>query len=161
MPDEFETKVPAPPSQPSAGFGLFGSKPKPEAGPPQEIVELTEKVNNLAARIRISEERYVELRKKLTLIEQNMLVHSKKANVDIKTLNSEIIEIKQMITDVEDKMITLVKELRLTAKKEDVGIMKRYVELWDPTRFVTRETVENIVREIVGGNDKAEKEPEE
>ena len=79
-----------------------------------------------------------------------MLVHSKKANTDIKAIDSEMTEIKHSITEIEDRIITIIKELKLTAKKEDVGVMKRYVELWDPMRFVTRETVEKIVKEILG-----------
>lgn len=162
MPDEFSTQAPEAPPQPKQGFGLFG-KPKPEAGPSKEVQDLTDKINSLAARLRISEERYVELRKKLTLIEQNVLVHSRKTSTDVKTINSEITELKHMINDIEDKIILVVKELKLTAKKEDVGVMKRYVELWDPTKFVTRETVEKIVKEIIKGKgmDESEEEGEE
>lgn len=158
MSAEFESQAPAAPaSQPKSGFGLFG-KPKEEAAPSPQVSELTEKINNLASRLRISEERYGELSKKLVLIEQNMLVHNRKASADIKGINSEITEIKHMITDVEDKIITILKEFKLTAKKEDVGVMKRYVELWDPTQFVTRDTVEKLIREILG---KPEEETEE
>lgn len=157
MPEEFEPT--AAPEQKS-GFGLFG-KPKEPASPSPAVSELTDKINNLAARLRISEERYGELRKKLTLIEQNMLVHSKKANTDIKAIDSEMTEIKHSITEVEDRIITIIKELRLTAKKEDVGVMKRYVELWDPTQFVTRDTVEKIIKEILGKPENSEEETEE
>ena len=52
-----------PAAPPKAKSGLFGkSKPVPELGP--SAGEMTEKLNSLAARVRISEERYGELRKK-------------------------------------------------------------------------------------------------
>ena len=157
MQEEFE---PTGAPEPKSGFGLFG-KPKEPAAPSPAVSELTDKINNLASRLRISEERYGELRKKLTLIEQNMLVHSKKASTDIKAIDSEMTEIKHSITEVEDRILTIIKELRLTAKKEDVGVMKRYVELWDPTKFVTVDTVEKIVKEILGKPEDSEEEPEE
>ena len=158
MQEEFEPRASAAPMpQQKAGLSFFG-KPKEEAAPSPQVTELTEKINNLAARLRISEERHGELGKKLTLIEQNMLVHNRKATTDIKSINSEITEIKHMITDVEDKMLLIIKEIKLTAKKEDVNVMKRYVEIWDPTKFVTIDTVERIVKEILG---KPEEEEEE
>lgn len=157
MPEEFE---PTGAPEQKSGFGLFG-KPKEPAAASPAVSELTDKINNLAARLRISEERYGELRKKLTLIEQNMLVHGKKSNTDIKAIDSEITEIKHSITEVEDRILTIIKELRLTAKKEDVGVMKRYVELWDPTKFVTVDTVEKIVKELLGKPENGDENSEE
>jgi len=56
---------------------------------------------------------------------------------------------------IEDRILMIVKELKLTARKEDIAVMKKYVELWNPMRFATKEQVENIVKEALG----KEKEP--
>lgn len=99
----------------------------------------------MAARIRVSEERYSELRKKMLFVEQNMLSNHKRAMEEIKGLHDDITGMKRAIQAIEDRIITIVKELRLTARKEDIDVVKRYVELWDPTRFVTREHVEKLI----------------
>jgi len=135
--------IPAPPEK----RGLFGSKPAP--GP--EVAGLTEQLNGLAARIRVSEERMNELRKKLLFIEQNMLANHKKAIGDIKASNEEIDELRHKFTEMEDRVITIIKELRLTARKGDVDVLKRYIELWDPVKFITAEHAEKIAREILTG----------
>ena len=57
--------------------GFFGGA-KPAPGPSPEVTGLSEQINGLAARIRVSEERFNELRKKLLFIEQNMLTNHKK-----------------------------------------------------------------------------------
>jgi hypothetical protein len=134
--------------QAPAKKGFFGS-PKAAPGPSAEVSGLSEQINGLAARIRVSEERMNELRKKLLFIEQNMLTNHKKVVSDLKLSNAEIDELRHKQTEVEDRIITIIKELRLTARKTDIDVMKRYIELWDPVKFVTADYAEKIMREML------------
>ena len=136
--------APAPPQK----KGIFGGS-KPAPGPSPEVMGLTEQINGLAARIRVSEERFNELRKKMLFIEQNMPSNHKKAITELKASNEEIDELRHKLVDVEDRIITVIKELRLTARKSDMDVMKRYIELWDPVKFVTADFAEKIAREVV------------
>jgi len=111
---------------------------------------MTEQLNLMAARVRIQEERYSELRKKMLVVEQNMLSNHKKAMNEIKVLQSDVTEVRRTMQAVEDKIITIIKELRLTARKEDVDIMKRYLDLWDPIKFITSQQVDKIIDEKLG-----------
>ena len=104
-------------------------------------------MSGLAARLRISEQRYSELRKKMLVVEQNMLSNHKRAMSEIKNIHEELNEMKRTMQAVEDKIITVIKELRLTARKEDINVMKRYVELWNPVEFVRRDQIDKIVDE--------------
>ena len=112
-----------------------------------EMGGMIEQVNAMTARVRVSEERYSELRKKLLVVEQNMLSNHKKAMGEIKTLQSDISDLKRAIATIEDRIITIIKEIRLTARKEDIDVLKRYVELWDPTKFVTVDQIDKILEE--------------
>ena len=145
-----------PPAEPKKG--LFGGKAPAPVSPGPSMVE--EDMNKLAARLKISEERYNELRRKIMLIEQNMINNHKKSLNEIKVLNSEITDLNSKITEIQDRILLIIKELKLTAKKEDVDVMKKYVELWNPMRFVTKDQVEKIVQEILSGNEETEKESE-
>ncbi len=136
--------VPAPPPK----KGIFGGA-KPAPMPAPEITGIIEQINGLAARIRVSEERFNELRKKVLFIEQNMLANHRKALGEIKESNSEIDELRHKVAEIEDRVITVVKELRLTARKSDIDVMKRYIELWDPVKFVTADYAEKIARDVV------------
>lgn len=106
-----------------------------------------EQMNALTGRLRMNEERYGELRKKLLLVEQNMLSHHKKAMSEVRSLQSDLTELKRTLISVEDKIITIIKELQLTARKEDVGVLKRYMEYWDPVKFVTVDQMEKMIDE--------------
>jgi len=119
------------------------AKGKPE----MQMNESIDKINLLSARIRVGEERNSEIRKKLLFIEQNMMTNHKKAMAEIKSLKDEMNELKRTIKNIEDKIITIIKELRLTSKKEDIEVMKKYIEIWNPINFVTRDQVDKIIAE--------------
>lgn len=113
---------------------------------------VTEQFNAMTARLRVSEERYSEIRKKLLLVEQNMLSNHKRAMEEIKHLRNDITDVKRTIQNVEDRIITVIKELRLMAPKESVDVMKRYIELWNPVKFVTEDQVQKMIDEKMGKN---------
>lgn len=145
MPDEeFAMGLPMAPEEKKRG--LFA---KPAPVPQADTGAFNEQLNSLSSRVRLSEERYGELRRKLVVIEQNILGHQKKSATEIKTINAEISELKHMISEVEDRILTIIKELKLTAKREDIDVMKKYVELWNPVKFVSVDHVEKIVEEAL------------
>lgn len=150
MPDETAVIGPLGPPMPPAPA-------KQQAKPSMEVA--SDLLNAISARVRISEERYGELRKMLLVVEQNMISNHKKAMTEVKSLQSEFNEIKRTISAVEDKIITIIKELRLTARKEDIDVLKRYLELWDPVKFITNEQVEKIIDEKLGRGLPPEHEP--
>jgi len=135
------------PPEPPVKKGIFGGA-KPAPGPSPEVMGLTEQINGLAARIRVSEERFNELRKKLLFLEQNMLSNQKKALAEIKLSNEDIDELRHKLEAVENSIVMIIKELRLTARKSDIDVMKRYIELWNPVKFVTADYAEKIAREV-------------
>jgi len=139
--------MPELPPPPEKKPGMFAPKAPP--GPVGPSPELQHKLNTIAARLRISEERYTELRKKLLMIERNMLLHNKKLLAETKTLNSETSELRHMVHQLEDRILTIIKELKLLARREDIDVMKKYIEIWDPTRFVTRKSVERMIKDIL------------
>lgn len=149
MPEEQTMGAPLP-----AKKGLFSSKPAQQA---PDIGGMTDQLNMMAARLRVNEERYSELRKKLLLIESNMLSNHKKAITEVKALQSDLLEFKRTMQNVEDRIITIIKELRLTARKEDMDVMKRYIELWNPTRFVSHDQVQKIIQETLAPKELSQK----
>jgi hypothetical protein len=74
-------------------------------------------------------------------------------------MQTDLMEVKRTIQAVEDRIITIIKEIRLTARKEDIDVMKRYLELWDPVKFVTHEQVDKIVDEKLGKHEEPEVKP--
>ena len=132
------------------GGGLFGGGAKGQKAPEgPSVAFLSDELTNISTRLRVLEERSSNVKKKQQLVEQNMISHRKKFSDEVDLLKEEIDEMKRTMREVENKIILIIKELRMTAKKEDVDSLKKYVELWEPVKFVTQNQVESIVREFM------------
>ncbi|MBR9699685.1 hypothetical protein GOV09_04470 [Candidatus Woesearchaeota archaeon] len=108
-----------------------------------------EELQGVARRMKMLEERYTNLRSKFQVTDQNMLNKHKTFFSEIKTLNLEMTEVKKEIADVKDKMMILLRELEGFAKKENVDILKKYLNLWEPVNFVTHNEVEDVVKDVI------------
>jgi len=126
---------------------LFGKKPQP---PPQPTVQL----GDMVGRLRMLEERYSNLERRLQVNEQNMLSKERKINTEIKTLGSDLLELKNVVEEVKERIRMLVSELRESAKQGDVEVLKKYMSYWEPMKFVTIEEVEGTVRRILEEKEK-------
>jgi len=138
--------MPPPPAMGAQKGGLFGSKPAAQ----EQTSAANEQLTTIAGRLRVSEERMSEIRRKLLLIENNMLASNKKTQADIKILQNDIMELKHTMHNIEDRIIMVIKELRMMAPKEDLQVLKKYIELWDPMKFITREQAEKMMDEKLG-----------
>ncbi len=119
-----------------------------------DISGITEDVSNVSRRLRILEESFSNMRKALQVTEDNMLNKNKSNSTEIRTITSDISEMKKEMHEVKERIFELVKELQDTAKKGDVKVLEKYINLWNPVKFVTQNEIEQIVREII---DKREK----
>ena len=134
------------------GGGLFGGGKPPKGGAPAEglsVSFLSQELTNLSTRMRVLEERNSNMKKKQEIVEHNMLSHRKQYSQEVELLKEEIDEIRRQIKEIESRIIMIIKELRMSANKEDVDGLKKYVELWEPVKFVTQNQVEKIVEEKI------------
>lgn len=117
--------------------------------------QTTKEFLELTARQRMLEERYTEVNKKAEIIEQNMLIKNKKITNDLKILKEDINKLKKEITEVKDTQMTIINEIKLLARKEDIEVLKKYMEYWKPINFVTRKQLEKEIADL--RNEKEEK----
>ncbi len=113
-----------------------------------EVAELSTQINAVGTRIRIIEERYLNLRKKTQVTDANMLEVHKRMEHEIKAINNDLLEMRREIDDLRDKMKVMVHEVMDSARKEDLDVVKKYLDLWEPVKFVTTEDVEKIAQRI-------------
>lgn len=130
----------------------FGSPKKHEPSP--EIIHMTSQVGELGRRIRILEDRYSNLRRKTQITDQNMLTIQKKINREIKTIDNQLIEVQKGVSQLDEKMKQILREIQNFAKSDDVKVLKRYLDFWQPVGFITKSEAENLVRDIIEENRK-------
>lgn len=121
---------------------------KPET-PSQPMIDISSIVNSVNRRVRVLEERNNNIQRKTGVIEDNMINKNKVIFENIKKINSDITQLKKEFEEVKDSIKLLVRELQSMAKKEDVDVIQKYLDLWNPTNFVTNRELDKAVKRII------------
>ena len=120
-----------------------GIEPPPMAQPNAEQ-------SSMSMRLRLVEEKSNNLNKKIEFLERNMVAVNKKKSDMLHNFDSELLDLKREIDSLKQKTDLIIRELKLSAGKDELNTIKRYLDLWNLARFVTREEVERIVEESMG-----------
>lgn len=104
---------------------------------------------DVSSRVRALEGRYNLLRDRVLLINNNMISEYKKVLGEIKVLNSDIKEIKTELFNIKETLKHVIAEIERTARKEDVKLLEKYINLWNPMNFVSETDVKKIVEETL------------
>lgn len=128
-------------------FGLGGSKQGPDVS--AEIAGMQANYSDVERRLIVLEVRYSEIRKKLQVAEQNMLSDFKRLHTEVKTTNSEVMETRHEMDEIKSKIMLIIKELQMLARSEDVDVLRKYLDMWQPVNFVTQNEVEKLIKEAV------------
>ena len=128
-----------------APLGMF----KKAKDPAPDIGHLYEDINELGRRLRVLEERYANLQNKAQITEQNMISKSRLTQTEIKTTNSDVHELKNEINQLKTQFLMVMKELQGMARKEDVKVLERYLNMWEPVKFVTHDEIEELIHNVI------------
>ncbi|MEK6827755.1 MAG: hypothetical protein AABX78_00230 [Nanoarchaeota archaeon] len=140
-----ESSLPPPPKK-HDGILKFGHGQQQEA---TDFSGITTDMNTLSRRLRLLEEGFTNLRRFFQVTEENMIAKNKHFSAEIKTVASDINEIRKEIQEIKDKLILVIRELQTVARKEEVKVLERYINLWNPIKFVTQNEVEQIINEVL------------
>ncbi len=105
---------------------------------------------DLNTRIRVLEERHNTLRERVLIVNQNMVDEYKKLLQEIKTINSDIREIKGDLNSIKDTIRHMIKEMEYFARKDNLKVLEKYINVWNPLNFVTEKDVIRIINERRG-----------
>ncbi len=109
----------------------------------------TTDMNTLSRRLRLLEEGFTNLRRFFQVTEENIIAKNKHYSADIKTINSDIVEVRKELQDVREKLGIVIRELQTVARREEVKVLEKYINLWNPVKFVTQNEVDQIINEIL------------
>ena len=65
---------------------------------------------------------------------------------ELKISNDDVLHLKRTQDQAQQKMDLIIKELKQTAGVEDVAVLKKYVEFWNPLNFVTQKDLDRAVQ---------------
>lgn len=141
-----ESTLPPPPPKKHEGILKFGHTQQQEA---PDVSGISSDINTLSRRLRLLEEGFTNLRRFFQVTEDNIIAKNKHFSAEIKTLTSDINEIRKEIQELKDKFLLVIRELQTTARKEEVKVLEKYINLWNPIKFVSQNEVEQIINEVL------------
>jgi hypothetical protein len=104
-------------------------------------------LNNLNTRVRILEGRYNLTRERMLVINQNLIDHYKSLQGEIKAINEDLQEIKETLESIRNTLKNVIKEMHHFARKDQLKVLEKYINMWNPINFVTEEEVINLIKE--------------
>lgn len=113
--------------------------------PTSDIQNIASLISDLDRRLRVLEERYSNLRKKIQLTDENLVDGERTFSREVKSFNDGLIELRRSTVDFSDKIEIFDSELSRTAKRSDVKVIEKYLALWTPTMFVTRKELKDYL----------------
>jgi chromosome segregation ATPase len=120
------------------------------------LEELVKRANEHSRRLRMLEERHRATELRVTSIEEALLKTRDFLREEMEKLNERIVEIERRLMRIENELERINKELGKTAKKAELKGLETMISFFNPltTKFVTREEVERIVREMLEEREK-------
>ncbi len=97
------------------------------------------KVTNLGAKAKLLEERYNILRKKVELIEENLVSLEREYQKSLRILEEDILEIKRAIEELKERLIAVAMDIEKSATLEEMQEVRAYVNLLDPSKWKIKE----------------------
>lgn len=113
--------------------------------PTQAAQDVPREIATLHRTLRTIEDKLDNLRRKVQVIEKNMLDSDKKLFSDMKLNASEVSDMKHELEDFKDKMRLIVKELKLSATKEEFAVLQKYMSYFEPLNFVTKKDLDRQI----------------
>ena len=98
-------------------------------------------------KLRILESKYSLMRDRMLMINQNVIDQYKKINSEMKLINDDIKEIKMNLNNMKETNMHIIKELQGFARKENLKVLEKYINFWNPLNFTTEEEVIKLIEE--------------
>jgi hypothetical protein len=129
------------------GQGMPAPSSAQSKGQNAEIEQIASIITDLDRRLRILEERYSNVRKKLQLTDQNILESERGFVKELKVVNDDTLKLRKQVNDYSEKISIFNDEINQTAKKVDIKLIEKYLDLWDPRNFVTRRELKEYLKQ--------------
>ncbi len=132
-----------PPQPPPSGF-----RPQSSASGalPPGTARIEERVNEVASRLAVLEERLANMRKKAQLTAQTLIGYEKDSHEDLRALTERLTELARKVEEAHEKINAMSGELSNVVKKHEFSVLERYLDLWEPLSFVTREEAKLLLK---------------
>ena len=123
------------PNHPPAPRGLsFGQKKPSQA----DVIEkqVGTQIADIAGRVKIVEERIDTLRTHVGLIDNSLIEKHKTTVAKLNNLRDSMRSLRSDLDEVKDFSERIAKRMEALASKEQVKVLERYIDMWQPLKYI-------------------------
>ena len=103
---------------------------------------------NPQERLRILESDYSLMRDRFSILNQNLMESHKRLSQEIRILHQEIQSLKTELSEARILTNHIVQEINQFARKDQVRVLEKYINLWSPLNFATQKDLEKAIQEL-------------
>ena len=112
-----------------------------------QTTDLTYVLADMNNRIRSLENKYSLFGERLLIVNQNMIEEYKKVMKEMKAIDADVQRMKAELAETRSVIKSAVSEMDLFARKDQVRVLEKYLDLWSPMHFVTEDQVNQLVEQ--------------
>lgn len=112
----------------------------------EEQAEDSQDALELVNRMRAIESKQSQFNERLLVVNQNMIESYKDLATNIKNVRTELEEAKKDMQNIKKVLKHLSEEAANFARKDNLTVLEKYINLWNPLNFVTRKELEELTR---------------
>lgn len=104
-------------------------------------------VSDINNKLRSLESKNNMISEHLLTVNQNSMEEYRRIGKEIELINDDIRKIKEDLFSLKQAIKGFLGEVDFFAKKTDIKVLEKYINLWNPLEFVREEEIEKIVEE--------------
>ena len=89
------------------------------------------------------------LRREFDLVKNNSTRSGQDTKQNLQSVNQELTDLQHKTSKIEEKLDLIIAELKRTAGSEELDVLKKYIEFWNPMEFVSQKDLERTVEQKV------------
>ena len=113
------------------------------------IGESPDDLRKLFSWVKSVESKVIILRRELEVIKNDSARRMRELDTEMRSAASEVTGLKRELAKTNEQLALVIKELRLTAGKDELMAVKEYLELWNPIKFTSKEEVGRMIEDRV------------
>jgi len=119
--------------------------------------KINEDLGQALRTLRMLEERYSTLRKKMQMSDQNIIDDTNRIFTSLKLVVKDIDSLKMKVEDMRLKLNMFAGEIKEMAPRQDLKILERYLDMWEPMQFLTEKQAIQMIKDALKEKDMSEK----
>lgn len=123
---------------------------KPQKDDTDSYQVFSQQIPEMNSRLRLLEERTDQTRQMLKITDENLIRKTEKLKEISDELRASLEQLEKDVKEVKETIRYFAKELEGVASVNDLKVLEKYINMIDPTRFLTEKDVLRLVKREVG-----------